>query len=168
MRRATLTMALLLAAGAAGADEKPKTAGAEDQRALLKLEEDFAAAWNKGDYKAMAALWDDDGDLINPVGRVARGRAEIEKLFLADQTGPFKATHFTITCPATGIRMVKSDVAVVDCSWEVTGAKDAVSQARPPMTGLSSGVAMKSGGRWRWVAGRAMVPIPPMGPPPKP
>jgi uncharacterized protein (TIGR02246 family) len=167
MRGAGLIAALVLAAGGAAADERPKT---DDQRALVKLEDDFAAAWNKGDAKAMAALWEDDGDLVNPAGRVAHGRAEIEKLFVADQTGPFKDTRFTITCPATGIRMVKSDVAVVDCSWEVAAAKDAAGQPRPALKGLSAGVAVKSAGRWRWVAGRAMVPLPPLPapPPPKP
>ena len=44
--------------------------------------DEFAAAWNKHDTKAMADMWSTDGDLINPYGRVAKGRAEVEKLFL--------------------------------------------------------------------------------------
>jgi uncharacterized protein (TIGR02246 family) len=158
----SLILAAVLAAGMAG--------GEDDRRALLKMEDDFAAAWNKGDAAAMAALWADDGDLVSPGGKMARGRAEIEKMLREDQSGAFKDTHFTITCPTDTIRFVKSDVATIDCSWEISGAKDAAGQPRPPLKGRSIGVALKSDGRWRWTAGRAMVPLPPLPapPPPKP
>jgi uncharacterized protein (TIGR02246 family) len=156
----SLILAAVLAAGMAG--------GEDDRRALLKMEDEFAEAWNRHDAAAMAALWAEDGDLISPGGRVARGRAEIEKMLRDEQSAAFKDTHFTITCPAPGIRFLKPDVATIDCSWEISGAKDAAGQPRPSLKGLSIGVALKSDGRWRWTAGRAMVPLPPLPPPPPP
>src|SRR5262249_61340648 len=90
--------------------------------AVLKVQEEFAASWNKGDYKAMAAVFADDADRINAAGRVAKGKAEIEKLYQEEQTGKMKGTHFASECN-DGVRLLKPDVAVVTCSFEVTEMK---------------------------------------------
>ena len=50
------------------------------EKEVRAVEDAFVAAWNKHDTKALAAGWAPDGDLINPFGRWAKGRAEVEKL----------------------------------------------------------------------------------------
>src|SRR5690348_26079 len=97
-------------------------AGDKDKDAVSKTAQDFAAAWNKHDAKALTAFFTDDGDLINPMGRHARGKAEIEKLFQDEQAGVFKSSQFTATCAADDIKMIKPDVAVMTCDWEAAGA----------------------------------------------
>jgi len=56
----------------------PLLAKESDEAGIRATDEVFAAAWNKHDAKAMAATWAKDGDLVNPFGRVAKGRAEVE------------------------------------------------------------------------------------------
>ncbi len=132
-------------------------AGGSEEAAILKVHEDFAANWNKNDYKAMAAMFADDADLINPLGRVAKGKAEIEKLYMDEQTTAFKGSHFTSDCKA-GVRFVKPDVAVVTCSFDVTGGKTPDGGAMPPLKGIYTATMVKTKTRWQVVAGRPMIP----------
>jgi uncharacterized protein (TIGR02246 family) len=90
----------------------------KDDAAVMKVHDDLAASWNKNDYKAMAALFADDASLINPLGRIAKGRAQIEKLYADEQTGPFKGSHFSSDC-TSGVQFAKPDVAIVTCTFEV-------------------------------------------------
>jgi uncharacterized protein (TIGR02246 family) len=128
-----------------------------EEPAILKVHEDFAAAWNKGDYKTMSAVFADDADLINPLGRVAKGKAEIEKLYMDEQTTAFKGSHFTSDCKS-GVHIVKPEVAVVTCSFEVTGGKV------PPLKGIYTATMVKAKDKWLIVAGRPMIPFTPQGP----
>jgi uncharacterized protein (TIGR02246 family) len=152
MRRLTM-IAMILMASSIGVH-----AGGTQDAAILKVHEDLAAAWNKNDYKAMAAQFADDADLINPLGRVAKGRAEIEKLYKEEQTTSFKGSHFTSECKA-GVRVVTPDVAVVTCSFEVTDAKLPDGTPMPPMKGLYTATMHKSKGKWLVIAGRPMIPF---------
>jgi uncharacterized protein (TIGR02246 family) len=161
MRHTLLTFALVTAAALASWAQAPARPSPEDERALLKLSEDFTAAWNRNDYRAMAALWTPGGTLVNPAGHVGRGSAEVERLFMEEQTGQMKGTRFTSSCPAATIQMIQDDVALVDCAWEIAGMRDPQGQALPGTKGTYTAVAVKSGGRWRWAAGRAMIPFTP-------
>jgi uncharacterized protein (TIGR02246 family) len=152
MRPMTTLLILMATSSAAFAGS------AED--AVLKVHDDLAASWNKNDYKAMAALFADDADLINPLGRVAKGKAEIEKLYMDEQTGAFKGSHFTSECKA-GVRFVKSDVAIVTCAFTVTDGKLPDGTAMPPLKGIYTATMLKTKNKWRIIAGRPMVPVSP-------
>jgi uncharacterized protein (TIGR02246 family) len=52
-----------------------------DAEAITKSSLDFAAAFNMGDAKAIAALWTDEGECHDADGEVLQGRAAIEKAF---------------------------------------------------------------------------------------
>ena len=133
--------------------------GGKDDTAILKTHEEFAAQWNKHDPKAMAAVFAEDADLMNPAGRHAKGHVEVEKLLTDEQTGPMKASHFSSDCK-DGVRMLKPDIAAVTCSWEITGAKDPSGKDMPTLKGTYTTVMMRAKGKW-WVAvGRAMSPVP--------
>src|ERR1051325_9222268 len=92
MKKVLAVAALLLAASPSfgqAAKEKAaagKSTGAspkEDIKSELdirKLYEEFQANWNKHDAKALAKHWSVDGDHVDPDGRVAKGRPEVEKL----------------------------------------------------------------------------------------
>lgn len=135
-------------------------AGANDDAAILKVHEEFAASWNKNDYKAQAAAFADDADLINPLGRVAKGKAEIEKLYMDEQTTAFKGSRFASDCKG-GVHRVTPDVAVVTCSFQVTGAKLPDGSSMPAMKGLYTATMRKVKNKWLIVAGRPMIPFTP-------
>lgn len=71
----------LLAEKAAAKDEEKDEEKKDDaaMAAVRKTADAFAAAFNKGDAKAMAAFWTKDGEYVGPDGETVRGRAAIEK-----------------------------------------------------------------------------------------
>ncbi|HEX9148245.1 MAG TPA: hypothetical protein VF958_03705, partial [Thermoanaerobaculia bacterium] len=77
MRKVVL-VALALGSMAGLAVAASEKGGSEAQ--VRARSQEFAASWNRHDPKAMAGVWAADGDLINPFGRTAKGRNEIEKL----------------------------------------------------------------------------------------
>ncbi|PYV17744.1 MAG: hypothetical protein DMG21_07375 [Acidobacteria bacterium] len=130
-------------------------AQSKDEAAIRKVFADFAEAWAKDDAKSMASMWTEDGDLINPQGRVATGRAEVEKLFGDEHSTVFKASHISFT-PGT-IRLVKPDVAVFTTDYDVP---DAHGPNGSPMDakGTVTSVMVKKGGKWMTFSARPMVP----------
>src|SRR3954447_3503245 len=84
-----VTAATLLFAGrqqpraATPAQPAAATAAPEDanREAILKSARDFAAAFNKGDAKAVAALYAENGEFRDAGGRTLIGRAAIEKVY---------------------------------------------------------------------------------------
>jgi uncharacterized protein (TIGR02246 family) len=129
--------------------------------ALHARVEEFKAAWDHNDAKALAALWAPNGDLINPFGRVAKGCAEIEKLFQDEQTTMMKGT--TVRIISDSDREIAPDVAVADWDLEVTGMKGPDGAAMPPLKHHVTVVWVKHGGQWWAAAARPVVYAPPPG-----
>jgi uncharacterized protein (TIGR02246 family) len=59
--------------------DKPKDKTSDDEAAVRKTADAFAKAFDKGDAKAVAALWTEQGEFVGPDGETLRGRKEIEK-----------------------------------------------------------------------------------------
>ena len=158
----TIGLAALLATGMAAAR---KDAPAPDQE-LRATAEAFAAAWNRDDAKGMAAAWAEDGDLINPAGMAAKGRAELAPFFQHERATATKGTTFTVK--AFSARMLGSDLALEDIDVEISGGTMAPDPAKPAKDHVFA-VASKQGGHWHWLAVRAYgAPQPPPGAPAKP
>jgi uncharacterized protein (TIGR02246 family) len=161
LRRIAMTKLLLLpvlvglmALSTARGDQK------EDDAAIQKRHDEWCAAWNKHDPKAMAAFFFSDGDLINPFGRHAKGTAEIEKLFTEEQSGPMASSTYSGTIES--IRYL-GDIAIVDVAGEITGMKSADGAEAPPFKHHVTWIAQKQDGKWMAQGARAFVTI---GPPP--
>lgn len=133
-------------------------AQSKDEAAIRKVFADFAEAWGKDDAKGMAATWAEDGDIINPQGRRATGRADVEKLFADEHSTIFKGSHISFT--AGTIRFVKPDVAVFTTEYEVPDAHgpDGGSMGTG---GIVTCVMVKNGEKWMTFSARPMVPLPP-------
>ena len=58
-----------------------------DREAILQSARDFAAAFEKGDAKAVAALWTEEGEYESDDGTILRGRAAMEAAFAAHFKG---------------------------------------------------------------------------------
>jgi len=158
--------AIPVLAGAAETKAAPKktaamaagTVDAATQAAIDKRMQEFVAAWNKHDPKAMAAVWAEHCVLINPFGKKASGRAEIEKLFEGEHGGVMKATTYTIN--SESFMKIAGGAVVMDIDSVITGMMDPAGQALPPFTHHVTMVYVHEGGQWRATAVRAFQFLP--------
>jgi len=76
----------LWVAGEPQAKDAPVSEGPSreaDREAILQSARDFTTAFEKGDAKAVAALWTEQGELESDDGPILRGRSAIEAAFAA-------------------------------------------------------------------------------------
>ena len=85
-------------------------------RKVVDAEED---AWNRGDARAFAARFQEEGSLTDVLGAVSRGRAEIERRQSELFTTYFKGSLLALK--VRKIRFLKPDVALVEIDTEVSG-----------------------------------------------
>jgi uncharacterized protein (TIGR02246 family) len=154
-RKTPFALALSLAlAGAA-------VAQAKDETEIKGRVEAFAAAWNKHDVKALTAMWTADGDLIDPFGSGAKGRAEIEKFWQQQHATGLKGTTYTVA--GQTIRMLKPDIAIAEWDGTITGLKSADGKDLPALKHHVTIVLAKEASQWLFVAARPVVYAPPPG-----
>lgn len=127
----------------------------QDEQAIRALGTDFVAAWNRNDSKALAACFTTDGDLINPSGQVARGRADVEKILNEEQNGPFKGSRMSM--PQRHVHFLKPDVAIADYEFEIARVRGADGK-EITLKGRTSSVLRKDNDKWLIVAARPMIP----------
>jgi uncharacterized protein (TIGR02246 family) len=126
-----------------------------EKEAIHKQIDIFVTAWNNHDLWAMSMVYAEDADLINPFGRVAKSRTEIEILFREEHTGPVKDS--CISLMFEDLRLLTQDVAVSDHSFEVSGVRDR-SGKKTILRGHLTLVFRKHGDTWQIVACRPMIP----------
>ena len=88
----------------------------EEEDAIKHTWSRFSNAWQRGDVREVAAVFDADGDhrLLAGGGRVVQGRPELERAFaraFAHRSGNCRRT---LDCALTSVRFLQSDVAIVD------------------------------------------------------
>jgi len=158
MKRILVTSFLLLLALPAGVADMKAQAG--DEAAIRKVFADFAEAWGKDDAKSMASYWTADGDLINPMGKRAKGRAEVEALLAEEHATVFKGTHIKFS--EGTIRFVKRDVALFTTDYEIPGAHG-LNGSEMTAKGILTCVMVKKSGKWLTFSARPMSPLPTPG-----
>lgn len=133
---------------AAGPDK-----GAEaDREAIRKTTRDFVEAFEKGDAKAVASLWTEQGECHEADGDVMQGRAAIEKAFAEFfQLNPKSKMEVVIE----SIRFPAADLAIEEgILRQISAGKEL------PTTTLYSVTHVRQGGQWKiavsreWGAGR--------------
>src|SRR4051794_8799778 len=87
---AVLVMVIACDASALGGDR------ARDEAAIRQLQARQQDAWNRHDAKAYAALFSDDGDVVNVVGWWWKGPRGIERQLRAAYTVVFRDSRLTI------------------------------------------------------------------------
>jgi uncharacterized protein (TIGR02246 family) len=125
----------------------------------------FADAWNKHDTVAMTAFWSFNGDLLNPVGRRAKGMTEIQKLFQEEHSAVMKQSTYKTN--STSIRFIEPELAFADSDAEISGVASpdgTTATIKPHVVTLWR----NSGGQWWIVAARAYNYTPPPPPPAPP
>jgi uncharacterized protein (TIGR02246 family) len=148
-----LVFGLVVAVGELPArPDEPKT-GDTPELGKGKRAQEFIAAFNKGDAKAVAAFWTEDADYVDQVGHEYKGRAAIEKLYqklFTTQKGGKLAIH------VTSMRLVTPEVALEDGITEVTPA-----DGGPPTAAKFAAVLVKKDGEWYLESVRDSIAHPP-------
>ena len=112
-----------------------------DQQAILNETAAFAEAWSRGDAKAAASFYADDGMRVGAFGDVQHGRAEIEAAYdkLLHQTMP----GATVKQERGAVRMLTPQLAIWHAGIEIIPAGGGSS-----LKGHVVQVMKKVEGRW--------------------
>jgi uncharacterized protein (TIGR02246 family) len=125
----------------------------EDEQMIRCMVDQAILRLNRGDVTAFEDFWDEDADYVGVDGRLTKGRSQIQNLFR--EVGKRGAGQQTATIDQ--IRFVTPDLATVDGSWTVTGARDPSDKELPLTKGRGFELVQKKNGRWRFIATREMV-----------
>jgi uncharacterized protein (TIGR02246 family) len=120
---------------AGGSADEPKPALGKGKRA-----QEFMAAFNKGDAKAVAAFWTPDATYVDEVGHEVKGRPAIEKLYegvFAQQKGA------KLDINVISARLISADVGLEEGITVVTPA-----DGGPASAARFSAVLVKKDGEW--------------------
>ena len=135
-----LAVLLLAGSGAVAQQNDPN---------LEKLLEQYQMAWNKGDAKALAALYTQTALRLPPEGPAVSGRAAIEKLFVQNFQGAWKGTKLTLKAGRT--QEVAPNVRIQAGTYEVSGG------TAGPQRGRYLNTAVREGNDWKLAS---VAPVP--------
>jgi uncharacterized protein (TIGR02246 family) len=127
---------------------KAEPAPGKGQRA-----QEFIAAFEAGDAKALAGFWTPDGDYVDQAGQQHKGRAAIQKMY---EKGFAASKGAKLAITVTSARAVGTDVLIEDGITEVTPP-----QGGPPTAGRFSAVLVKKDGVWYFESVRESLALPP-------
>jgi uncharacterized protein (TIGR02246 family) len=120
-------------------------AQSSDEAAIRQLQSRQADAWNRHDAAAYARLFTEDGDVVNVLGWLWRGRPEIERKLTAAFAFVFKDSKLAI--PDVQVRPLSPAVAVAHVRWTMTGARTPPGMPEP-REGIQLQVLTKHGSEW--------------------
>jgi len=102
-------------------------------------------AWNRHDAKAYAALFTEDGDLVNVVGWWWKGRPQIEQKLTDAYIFVFRES--TLTVNEVQIKFLTPEIAVAHVRWSMVGAR--TPQGLPePRQGIQTLTLRKQTSKW--------------------
>ena len=116
----------------------------DDERTIRSMVEQAILRLNRGDVTAFNDFGDEGADYVGVDGRMTKGRTEIQELFRQMAKGAGQETG-----TVEQIRFITPELAMVDGSWTVTGARDASGKELPLIKGRdlnSSRRRMEDGG----------------------
>jgi uncharacterized protein (TIGR02246 family) len=92
----------------------------EDEQAIMNETASFAEAWSRGDAKAAASYYTEDGTRVGAFGDIQNGRSEIEAAYdrLLHQTMP----GATVKQERGGVRMLTPELALWQGGIEIVPA----------------------------------------------
>jgi uncharacterized protein (TIGR02246 family) len=148
MSRTTIAVAavgFLAAAGWIFAQQAPAPPGSPAQRpadeaAIREASQALARAFEKGDAKAVAAFWTEEGEYVDEGDKAVRGRAALEKAY-ADFFA--NRPELKVESKTDSVRFLSKDTAVEEGTFTVR-AKDA-----PPDSSRYSSMYARQDGQWR-------------------
>lgn len=118
-------------------------------KGAAQVMEQYQAAWNKGDAKALAALYAENSIRIGADAVPVVGRPAIEESFVKNFAGPWKGSKLTTKTERT--QKVSADVEVIQGTYELTGGSGA------PQHGRFLDTLVRENSHWR-IAALAAIP----------
>lgn len=106
----------------------------------------FAAAWNRHDMEALAALFTPEADFVNVIGLHWRGRHEIRRAHEELHSTRMKDSRLTIR--EASHRLLRPDLGLVHATWDLVGDTRLSGTVEPPREGVLSMVVVREGDRW--------------------
>ena len=103
-----------------------------------KLADQYIAAFNKGDAKALTALYTADATRLGPDGQLLTSRAAVEKSYLDGFAGPLKGSTLTLQQGRT--QAVTPDVKIMEGRFATSGAAG--------LKGRYVNTIVRQGGAW--------------------
>jgi uncharacterized protein (TIGR02246 family) len=103
-----------------------------------KLVDQYTAAFNKGDAKAVAALYTADATRVGPDGQLITGRAAVEKSYVDGFAGPIKGS--TLSIQQGRVQVVTPDVKIMEGRFATSGAAG--------VKGRYVNTVVRQGGAW--------------------
>ena len=155
----SLLAAVVLFALAVPAFAADKGMDSKETEGIQKMQQDFFAAWNKNDVAVLTSYWNENATLINPVGRVAHGKAEIQQLFTDEQTTVFKGSTAAVVEVKT--RHLGPGLTFFDSEVTVDNAHGPDGSVMPQVKYHLAGVAQMKGKKWELLEARPYVFLPP-------
>ncbi len=125
----------------------------EDERTIRGMVDQAVARLNRGDVSALDDFWDENADYVGVDGTLIKGRGEMRTFFrkMAESSTGHQIAS------VEQIRFITQDLATVDGSWTVTGARGADGKELTPIKGRGFELVQKRSGKWRFIATREMV-----------
>lgn len=127
-----------------------------DEAVIRKLVDAQAEAWNRSDAVAWSKDFAQDAEFINILGRVFKGREEIESRHAFVFRTAFKGSRTQVT--VTRVLFLAANVAVTDMEHVVTGYAGLPPGVQPTEAGVLKTrmryVMKKTGKRWEIVTGQ--------------
>jgi uncharacterized protein (TIGR02246 family) len=117
-----------------------------DTEAMRQTFDEFLASWNKHNVKEMMSHWADDSSLINPMGRAASGKAEIEKIMADEQATAFRNSRAKVLSLTS--KPVIPEIAWIDGEMTIDNALDQKGTAMPQMKIHIAGLMKKKDKHW--------------------
>lgn len=125
----------------------PAAPAAAADRELRQLSDQFQAAWNGHDARALSALFAEAADMIVDDERAVVSREEVQKEFLA-RNAKDATKESTAQVRVISTRFVRPDVAVADWGVLVRGTRSPDGTASPPQLHRVTAVLTREGGAW--------------------
>lgn len=140
-----IAFAIVLAAAGVGfivADDKPAGVGPArptDEQAIRSAAQSLAHAFEKGDAKALAACFTEEGEYIDENANPVRGRAALAKAYAEFFA---KRPEVKVESKTEAVRFIGKDTAVEEGTFKVQ-AKD-----KPAEVGRYSSLYVRQDGKW--------------------
>lgn len=167
MNRPLHSLAILTAIAVMMSPAAGKATPRNDEAEIRAVAMRQGETWSRHDAKAYAALFADDCDVINVLGWLWKGRAELERKLTAAFAYVFRDSQLTIT--EVQVRFLSPAIALAHARWTMTGAKTPPGVPEPRM-GIQTLVFTKTTGQWLIAGFQNTNGIPerpyPSGPPP--
>jgi uncharacterized protein (TIGR02246 family) len=120
---------------------------------LDRLVQQYVAAWNKADVKALVALYADNPMRTGPTNEVVVGKPALQKYYEAGFATTAKGTTLSVTQGRT--QNVTPDLRLQEGTWQVSGGEGG------PQRGRYLNTLVRVGGAWRIASVAAIPDTPP-------